>query len=688
MNSTDTAFSRAPFPGIRCFLLLGVSLFPAVSAAAGAVPGWPEGVREISYRSPADGTRQPALFYAPQASGPRPLLVGLHTWSGDYRQAGGETAYARWCIEKGWLFIHPHFRGPNRTPAALGSERAVGDIVGAVDFVKRNHAVDADRVYLVGVSGGGHAALLMAGRAPKIWAGVSAWCGIADIRRWWEQKTAGGRYARQIEKACGGRPDRDPAAAAACRTRSPLTWLPDATAVNLDINAGIRDGRKGSVPFTHSLRAFNAVAREADRIPDDDIALFYRTMKPPGGSAAIDDPRYGKKRPLFRKTSRNARVTIFDGGHEIVHAAALAWLEKQRRGIGNIDALLEPIRRKHGLPALAAAAVAGGRIVTAGAVGTRKAGATPAVSLDDRFHVGSCTKSMTATLAAILVKRKILSWDTTLAAAFPDLRDSMHEGFRTVTLRQLLRHRGRMPGDLGRDGLWKRVWAQSTTLDPPRQRRFLLREILKREPGPAGTFVYANAGYAAAGAMIETIAGEPWETLMRRFLFKPLGMKTAGFGPPASPDTIDQPWGHVIADGEPKPVPPGPRADNPPAIGPAGTVHCSILDFARYAACHLRGRRNDTGILPRSSFRELHTPAPGHGYALGWRVVRRDWGGTVLTHAGSNTMFFAVAWLAPEKNFAAVVACNLGGTRAETGCDRAAGTLVEQYCRPADTADR
>ncbi len=665
-------------------MMLALFLSPILPAAAGAVPGWPEGVREIRYRSPADGTRQPALFYAPQTKEPRPLLVGLHTWSGDYQQAGGETACVRWCIEKGWLFIHPHFRGPNRTPAALGSERAVGDIVGAVGYVKRNHPVDADRVYLVGVSGGGHAALLMAGRAPEIWAGVSAWCGIADIRRWWEQKTAGGRYARQIEKACGGRPDRDPAAAAACRRRSPLTWLSNATAVNLDINAGIRDGRKGSVPFTHSLRAFNAVAREADRIPDDDLALFYRTMKPPGGAADIDDPRYGKKRGLFRKRSGSVRVTIFDGGHEIVHAAALAWLEKQRRGIENIDALLEPVRRKHGLPALAAAAVTGDHIVAAGAVGTRKAGAEQTVSLDDRFHVGSCTKSMTATLAAILVERDTLSWDTTPAAAFPDLRDGMHEGFRTVTLRQLLGHRGRMPGDLSRGGLWKRVWEQSKTLDPPRQRRFLLREVLKQKPGPAGKYVYSNAGYAAAGAMIETIAGEPWETLMRRHVFEPLGMKTAGFGPPASSHTIDQPWGHVIADGEPKSVPPGPRGDNPPAIGPAGTVHCSILDFARYAACHLRGRRKDTVILPKKSFRQLHTPAPGHGYALGWQVAQRNWGGTVLTHAGSNTTFFAVAWLAPEKNFAAVVACNLGGTRAETGCDETAGLLVEKYCCPGD----
>src|SRR5262245_2077398 len=76
----------------------------------------------------------------------------------------------------------------------------------------------------------------------------------------------------------------------------------------------------------------------------------------------------------------------------------------------SLDALLEPIRAKHNVPALAAAFVRPEGTVAAGAVGVRKSGGTEAVTLDDRFHIGSCTKAMTATLIAILVERGKLNW--------------------------------------------------------------------------------------------------------------------------------------------------------------------------------------------------------------------------------------------------------------------------------------
>lgn len=301
----------------------------ASGSAAGGVKGWPEEVCEIQYTTEADNSRQPALFYAPKTDGQKPLLVALHTWSGTYLQP--EAAYAQWCIQNGWCFIRPNFRGPNCTPEALGSELVVQDIVSAVQYAKTTCAIDTNRIYLIGVSGGGHAALLMAGRRPDIWAGVSAWCGISDIRQWWAEKTVTG-YARNIEKACGEQPDTNPKSAEECLKRSPLTYLNNAGSVNLDINAGVRDGRSGSVPFTHSLNAFNAVAQAKDSIAVSDIAQFYKEMKaPPHLEQNVTDPLYGTKRPLFRKISRNVRITIFDGGHEIVHPAALNWLAQQRK---------------------------------------------------------------------------------------------------------------------------------------------------------------------------------------------------------------------------------------------------------------------------------------------------------------------------------------------------------------------
>ncbi len=320
---------------MKTLILLALSaiapLFPAQSAK-----GWPTEVSSIQIPSSADGSAQPAMACtAPTQGGPRPLLVGLHSWSVGYNQPSNGSIFARWAIAQGWHFIHPHFRGPNRTPAALGSHLAVQDIVDAVEHMKKTTQVDPSRIYLIGASGGGHMALLMAARHPEIWAGVSSWVPISDVAAWHAEHLKNGapdNYAQNIEAALGGPPDSPDRLKDAAK-RSPLTWLANAKDVPLDINHGIHDGRKGSVPFRHSLLAFNQVAAPADQLPLADIAVYYETQQRPSTwPAPLPDALYQNKPVLFRKTSGNSRVTLFDGGHEILYLPALNWLAKQQRG--------------------------------------------------------------------------------------------------------------------------------------------------------------------------------------------------------------------------------------------------------------------------------------------------------------------------------------------------------------------
>lgn len=295
---------------------------------------WPAPVKKVLIPC-SDGASQPAMWYCPPGDEPRPLLVGLHTWSSSYAKTSGDELYADWCISQGWAFIHPDFRGPNNTPQAMGSDRAMQDIVEAVAWAQKRTKVDASRIYLIGVSGGGYMSLMMAGRHPELWAGVSAWCGISDIAQWHKDHVKNGvpdKYGRDIEKVLGGSPDTDPGIRKEALARSPVTWLANAK-MPLDINSGFYDGRKGSVPFLHGLRAFNAVAAPADKLDEAQMEQYYATQKLPAGWAqAAPDPVYGKWLPLFRKTSGNVRVTIFDGRHEIVQQAALNWLARQRKG--------------------------------------------------------------------------------------------------------------------------------------------------------------------------------------------------------------------------------------------------------------------------------------------------------------------------------------------------------------------
>jgi len=342
--------------------------------------------------------------------------------------------------------------------------------------------------------------------------------------------------------------------------------------------------------------------------------------------------------------------------------------------------VLEPIRAKHKLPALAAAVVLKGRVVALDAVGVRKAGSHVAVTRGDQFHIGSCTKAMTATLVALLVQQGKLKWDTTLAEALPDLADAMHPDFRAVTIRQLLRHRGGVRPNLPGGKTWADVLEGKT---PRQQRAHFARAHLAQPPAykPGTSFLYSNAGYGIAGAAIESVTGTPYETLMRTMLFQPLGMASAGFGAMGTPGKLDQPWQHrVDAKGQLHAIAPGPKSDNPDPLAPGGKVHCSMADWAKFAMEHLPTSPRSPRLLKPATLATLHAPPEGGNYAMGWIVTERAWGGgRVLTHAGSNTMNYAVAWLAPLRDFAVLVATNQGNSGAEKAADEAAGALVRKF---------
>lgn len=334
--------------------------------------------------------------------------------------------------------------------------------------------------------------------------------------------------------------------------------------------------------------------------------------------------------------------------------------------------VLEPIRARHDLPALAGAILQGDQLVGLGASGVRRRGGDAKVTPQDLFHLGSCTKAMTATLCALLVEGGKLRWTTTVGEVFPAAKAA--PAWRGVTLEQLLTNRGGAPGDLDGGGLWGRLWRHPGT--PPEMRLALVEGVVAEPPAlPPGTkYLYSNAGFSIAGAMAERAVGRPYEELMCEMLFVPLGMASAGFG---APEGEAQPRGHTA---EGRAVEPGPGADNPAAIAPAGRVRCTMADWAKFVALHLG---HGTLLRPETLARLHEVPAGADvEYAMGWIVARRPWGGgTVLTHAGSNTMWYSVVWAAPRRDFAVLVACNQGGDRAPKACDEAAAALIGERDR-------
>jgi CubicO group peptidase (beta-lactamase class C family) len=345
----------------------------------------------------------------------------------------------------------------------------------------------------------------------------------------------------------------------------------------------------------------------------------------------------------------------------------------------DVSADLAKFTRDGKVPGLVAAAVYDGKIIAAGATGVRKKGDPMPVTIDDKFHLGSCTKSMTGTLAAILVADGKIKWQTTITEVFPDL--VIHPDFKKATLLQLASNSAGVPHEVPHS-IWMKA-VQDRDKPETEARLEFIRGLLANPPAylPGTQNVYSNGGFTIAGAMLEKVSGKPYAELIRERLFKPLHLDSAGFGAPAGVGKIEQPYGHVLRGGEVVAILPGPEDDNPPAITPAGRVHLSILDFARYASFHLGTEERPP--LDAATLKFLHTPVPpSNEYGVGWRRFERSWaGGTALTHNGTNTMNYAVMWLAPDKKFAVVAACNIDSGLGAPACDDAVSFLIKRFLK-------
>lgn len=360
----------------------------------------------------------------------------------------------------------------------------------------------------------------------------------------------------------------------------------------------------------------------------------------------------------------------------------------------SLNSTLEPYLSQYQLPALAAAVVVRGEIVSYGAVGMRKAGGDIPVTINDRFHIGSDTKAMTSLLAAMMVEEGKLNWDSTIRQVFPKLADKMDPQVQKVTLKQLLSHTSGMPAD-NQDflNLIKESFDQDGNLDELRY--WLVGEWCKRPlvTKPGTKFAYSNMGYTIVGAMIERVSGKTWDELITERIFKPFELKTAGLGPQASLGTIDAPLGHMIKDGQVKAYLAGPNGDNTLLIGPAGIAHMSVLDFAKWAGWNAgNGCRQPCHIVKPETLAKLHTPVftvaqrkdakpgtpPPGKYALGWGLVEVEWASHPLNyHGGSNGMNLAQVWLDKEHDIAIVTLTNIGGKKADEALRKLAAELYK-----------
>ncbi len=300
----------------------------------------------------------------------------------------------------------------------------------------------------------------------------------------------------------------------------------------------------------------------------------------------------------------------------------------------DFDALIAESRAKHIAPAIGAVWIGSDKTISLAMHG--KLPSTGPL----RWHIGSCTKAMTATVLARLADRQRIDFGTPLQQALPAIADRMHPDFRDIPLSAVLTHNAGLEKNPARS-TFRALYRSTAPL--PAQREFLAEQALSVKPLKQN--IYSNLGYIIAGAVIEAATGQTWEHALATEVMIPLGIAYLGSGPPA-PGNLS---GHYrtgktwISD----------RVDNPEAYGPAGRINLALEEWGRFLRVHL----HPGSFLSRTVLAQLHEPSH-HGFAMGWLVSKNRWNKQVLTHTGSINTWFAQATLLPEHGFGFGIVCN------------------------------
>jgi len=350
--------------------------------------------------------------------------------------------------------------------------------------------------------------------------------------------------------------------------------------------------------------------------------------------------------------------------------------------VNQMEEKIKALQSESGMPGLQVLVTENDKTIFEYTRGLRAEGQSEAVASTDKWHIGSCTKPMTAFLIGRLVDERKIKWTTTLAEIAPK-NYMLAPSVGNITVEQLLSHSSGLADVMSPEGgkLWVSLYTDK--VKPELMREKLVKGILANPVkfNPGEKFEYSNSGYVVLGWIVEQKKFDSWEHVIENEMFKPLAMNSCGFGPAGleSKTFATQPWSHEISGEKLVAIAPGLQADNPPALGPAGTVHCNVNDWQKFLRLFINNEGVRSGFLSQAVYDKLLSNA-GEGPYTFSSIGRKErpWAkGTVFAMAGSNTYSFALVAIAPAMNRIFLINTNAGHAKAEESMTKILKLITE-----------
>ena len=332
----------------------------------------------------------------------------------------------------------------------------------------------------------------------------------------------------------------------------------------------------------------------------------------------------------------------------------LAFAQETRLTLEYLSRIMSDARKTFNVPAIAVTVMNSETILLQEVQGVRVFGRQDQATLDDYFHIGSCSKSVLAVMAAKIAEQKKITWQTKFFAVFPELKGEANNAYYRITLEDLFL------GEAGIQAYTNAEVDQFPDYDPSAlNKRFeFIKYLIKQPPSSKknnGKFqhLYSNAGYTMAAAMLKRVSGEGYEELVKKTLTDDLGL-SVHIGWPNSIST-DQPWGHTITKGKIEAFPPDHDYKIPYLITPAGDLSMTPKGYAMYTQLHLQGLRGGNNYISSESYRYIHFSHDGFSLGIANGVL----GGKRFSgFDGSAGTFFCRSIIVPESDFAFTIMTN------------------------------
>ncbi|MEW8506095.1 MAG: serine hydrolase domain-containing protein [Candidatus Thiodiazotropha sp.] len=339
----------------------------------------------------------------------------------------------------------------------------------------------------------------------------------------------------------------------------------------------------------------------------------------------------------------------------------------------DVTDFIEQARHENGIPAMAVVIMDTDRMLVADIQGERVIGSNNSATLNDYFHIGSCTKSMLAVIAGKLIEQGRLKWDTGFFELYPELKAVARNDYLEITLDDLmLCEAGIAPFTAGQEyaGLDASITGS---------RAAFIDYLIRQKPAAKRTkrgfkHRYSNASYTMAAAMVERVSGLTWETLIQQTLGGDMQLPVI-FGWPNGYHR-DQPWGHAEIEGTLKALSPDHDYRLPDILAPAGDLSMKPLDYARYVQFHLQGLRGEHNYLAAETYRTIHYRQPG--FSLGVANAT-SWGTRYSMFDGSAGTFYCATMIFPDSNLAFVIMANSGTAQAAKGITWISKKIIKRY---------